>query len=104
MPPPSTADPAPGLLEKAADAGLRSLFVGFETLSEDNLASAGKTQNLSGRSRDGTRRGLRRAARLREYDAAVKRLHDLGVMVNGAFVFGMDDDDATSSRAPWSGR
>jgi hypothetical protein len=28
----------------------------------------------------------------RDYDAAVRRLHDLGVMVNGSFVFGMDDD------------
>jgi radical SAM superfamily enzyme YgiQ (UPF0313 family) len=67
----------PGLLEKAVESGLRSLFVGFETLSEENLAGAGKTQNLGG---------------LPQYDAAVKRLHDLGVMVNGAFVFGMDHD------------
>jgi radical SAM superfamily enzyme YgiQ (UPF0313 family) len=28
-----------------------------------------------------------------DYDAAVRRLHDLGVMVNGSFVFGMDEDD-----------
>ena len=27
--------------------------------------------------------------------AAIRRLHDLGVMVNGSFVFGMDDDDPT---------
>ena len=32
---------------------------------------------------------------LPQYDAAVKRLHDLGVMVNGAFVFGMDHDDTS---------
>ena len=31
----------------------------------------------------------------RDYAAAVRRLHDLGVMVNASFVFGMDDDDAT---------
>ncbi len=68
----------PGLLEKAVESGLRSLFIGFETLSEANLRSAGKTQNLGG---------------LTRYDAAVRRLHDLGVMVNGAFVFGMDHDD-----------
>jgi len=72
----------PGLLEKAVDSGLRSLFVGFETLSEANLRGAGKTQNLAG-------------AGLPPYDAAVRRLHDLGVMVNGAFVFGMDADDAS---------
>ena len=32
-------------------------------------------------------------------DAAVRRLHDLGVMVNGSFVFGMDEDDACRVRA-----
>ena len=30
----------PGLLEKAVDAGLRSLFVGFETLNPDEPARA----------------------------------------------------------------
>ena len=39
---------APGLLEKAVESGLRSLFIGFETLSEANLRGAGKTQNLAG--------------------------------------------------------
>ena len=44
----------------------------------------------------GRRRGGGRAAAASgapPYDAAVRRLHDLGVMVNGAFVFGMDHDD-----------
>jgi radical SAM superfamily enzyme YgiQ (UPF0313 family) len=67
---------APGLLEKAVDAGLRSLFVGFETLNPDNLVETRKYQNMK-----------------RDYSAAVKRLHDLGVMINGSFVFGMDGDD-----------
>jgi radical SAM superfamily enzyme YgiQ (UPF0313 family) len=69
---------APGLMEKAAEAGLRSLFVGFETLSDANLRTEHKPQNLG-----------------RDYTSAVRRLHDLGVMINGSFVFGMDDDDAT---------
>src|SRR5919202_3533875 len=68
----------PGLLERAAACGLRSLFVGFETLSADNLREQGKLQNLD-----------------RDYSAAIRRLHDLGVMVNGSFVFGMDGDDAS---------
>jgi radical SAM superfamily enzyme YgiQ (UPF0313 family) len=68
----------PGLLERAAAAGLRSLFVGFETLNEDNLREQGKLQNLH-----------------RDYNEAIRRLHDNGVMVNGSFVFGMDGDDAT---------
>ena len=28
----------------------------------------------------------------RDYDEAIRRCHDLGVMVNGSFVFGLDDD------------
>jgi radical SAM superfamily enzyme YgiQ (UPF0313 family) len=80
----------PGLLEKAVEGGLRSLFIGFETLDETNLLGAGKTQNLAGGG--GTAGG---PAALSRYDAAVRRLHDLGVMVNGAFVFGMDHDDAS---------
>ncbi len=67
---------APGLLERAVDAGLRSLFVGFETLNPANLIEQHKYQNLK-----------------RDYAAAVRRLHDVGVMINGSFVFGMDGDD-----------
>lgn len=66
----------PGLLEKAVAAGLRSLFVGFETLNPESLIEQRKHQNLH-----------------RDYNAAIRRLHDLGVMVNGSFVFGMDHDD-----------
>jgi len=73
----------PGLLEKAVDSGLRSLFVGFETLNETSLREQHKLQNLGG-SRGGSVGG--------GYDDAVRRLHELGVMVNAAFVFGMDED------------
>jgi radical SAM superfamily enzyme YgiQ (UPF0313 family) len=64
------------LIERAAAAGLRSLFVGFETLTPGNLASSNKRQNLG-----------------RDYAAVTERLHSLGVMINGSFVFGMDDDE-----------
>ena len=64
------------LIERAADAGLRSLFVGFETLTPANLAHSNKRQNLG-----------------RDYRAVTARLHDLGIMINGSFVFGMDEDD-----------
>ena len=63
------------LIEKAAQAGLRSLFVGFETFSPENLRQSNKSQNLKA-----------------DYERAVKRLHDLGIMINGSFVFGLDDD------------
>lgn len=66
---------APGLLERAVEAGLRSLFVGFETVNAANLAAQRKRQNVG-----------------RDYAAVVRRLHDLGVMVNASFVFGMDGD------------
>ncbi|MDX2231288.1 MAG: radical SAM protein [Leptolyngbyaceae cyanobacterium bins.349] len=68
----------PGLLEKAVEAGLRSLFVGFETLNPNNLKEQHKYHNLN-----------------RDYNAAIQRLRDCGVMVNGSFVYGMDSDDAT---------
>lgn len=68
----------PGLLEKAVACGLRSLFVGFETLNPGNLRAQRKYHNLG-----------------RDYNNAVHRLHDLGVMVNASFVFGMDGDDET---------
>ena len=64
------------LVERAAEAGLRSLFVGFETLAPRNLALSNKRQNLG-----------------RDYAAVAKRLHDFGIMINGSFVFGMDEDD-----------
>ena len=64
------------LIEKAAEAGLRSLFVGFETFSPENLRNSNKKQNIA-----------------RDYAAVAKRLSDLGIMINGSFVFGMDDDE-----------
>lgn len=65
------------LIEDAAEAGLRSLFAGFESLSEDNLQQSNKRQNLG-----------------RDYEQAIDRLHDLGIMINGSFVFGLDGDDS----------
>jgi radical SAM superfamily enzyme YgiQ (UPF0313 family) len=50
--------------------------VGFETFSPKNLKLSNKSQNLQ-----------------RNYNEAIKRLHQLGIMVNGSFVFGLDYDD-----------
>ncbi|HEX2534923.1 MAG TPA: radical SAM protein, partial [Chitinophagaceae bacterium] len=63
------------LIEKAAEAGLRSVFIGFETLNAENLKQGNKKQNLG-----------------RDYREAIRRLHSLGIMINGSFVFGLDDD------------
>ncbi|MEM6829560.1 MAG: radical SAM protein [Bacteroidota bacterium] len=64
------------LIEKAAAAGLRSLFIGFETFSPQNLKQSNKKQNLK-----------------KNYEEAVRRLHSLGIMINGSFVFGLDEDE-----------
>jgi radical SAM superfamily enzyme YgiQ (UPF0313 family) len=75
------------LVEEAAAAGLRSLFVGFETLSSRSLASAGKRQNLG-----------------RSYREVTRRLDSLGIMINGSFVFGLDgeDRDVFSRTVDWA--
>ena len=63
------------LIERAAEAGLRSLFVCFETFSPANLQASNKKQNLA-----------------RDYREVARRLSDLGIMINGPSVLGMDDD------------
>jgi radical SAM superfamily enzyme YgiQ (UPF0313 family) len=75
------------LIERAAEAGLRSIFVGFETLTPENLRRSNKRQNLG-----------------RDYKAVTERLHGLGIMINGSFVFGMDDDrpDVFSRTVDWA--
>jgi radical SAM superfamily enzyme YgiQ (UPF0313 family) len=77
------------LIERAAEAGLRSLFVGFETFSPENLRMSNKKQNLA-----------------RDYEAVARRLSDLGIMINGSFVFGMDDDgpDVFDRTVDWAVR
>ena len=79
----------PRLIEKAAACGLRSLFVGFETTDAAGLAEQRKFQNLN-----------------RDYSEAIRRLHDLGVMVNGSFVFGLDQDgpDVFERTVEWAVR
>jgi len=63
------------LLDKAVGSGLKSLFIGFETLNSDNLRQQHKLQNL-----------------YRDYDEVVCQLHRRDVMINASFVFGMDAD------------
>jgi radical SAM superfamily enzyme YgiQ (UPF0313 family) len=62
-------------LKLMAESGCRAVFVGFETVNREALVSCGKTQN-----------------RPEGYIETVKRLHDLGIAVWGAFVFGFDQD------------
>src|SRR6186997_1513674 len=55
------------IVERAAAAGLRSLFVGFESLAPANLVHSNKRQNLG-----------------QDYAAVTRRLHGLGIMINGS--------------------
>jgi radical SAM superfamily enzyme YgiQ (UPF0313 family) len=64
------------LVERAERAGLRSLFVGFETLGVAGLSQSRKHQDPRA-----------------DYARAIRRLDDLGIMINGSFVFGFDGDD-----------
>ncbi|MEE9302701.1 MAG: radical SAM protein [Thiotrichaceae bacterium] len=64
------------LIEHAAKAGLRSIFIGFESLGDSTLAFSNKKQNMG-----------------RDYNRAIRRLDDLGIKINGSFVFGLDGDD-----------
>jgi len=64
------------LLDLAVAAGLRSLFVGFESLNDRALMAHRKSHN-----------------QYRDYEKAIRVLHDRGVMINASFVFGLDADD-----------
>ncbi|MDC3041241.1 B12-binding domain-containing radical SAM protein [Prochlorococcus sp. AH-736-B08] len=64
------------LIDLAAEAGMRSIFVGFESITEENLSRCNKLQNLN-----------------KDYTEVINKLHDLGIMINGSFVFGLDGDD-----------
>ncbi len=75
------------LISIAVDAGLSSLFVGFETLTIQNLKDQNKLHNIKA-----------------DYEKAINILHNNGVMINASFVFGMDqdDNDVFSKTVEWS--
>jgi radical SAM superfamily enzyme YgiQ (UPF0313 family) len=54
------------------------LLIGFETLSAEKLKTVSKGFNRPG-----------------EYLDVIKKVHDYGIGVSGAFVFGLDGDDAS---------
>jgi len=65
------------LLNLCRRSGCIGLFIGFETLSEENLLAVGKRVNHP-----------------QEYLETVQRIHDHGIGIDAAFVFGLDADDA----------
>ncbi|MDB5293313.1 MAG: hpnP 2 [Phycisphaerales bacterium] len=65
----------PSLVREMALAGCTGVFVGFESLTNENLSDARK-----------------RTPRTEDYARRVKLLHDNGIQVNSSFVLGFDHD------------
>ena len=65
----------PELVREMALAGCTGVFIGFETLRDENLASAHK-----------------RSPRTEDYARRVRLLREHGIQVNGSFVVGFDGD------------
>jgi radical SAM superfamily enzyme YgiQ (UPF0313 family) len=76
----------PTLIREMALAGCTGVFVGFESLSDDNLAEARK-----------------KTPQTSDYARRVSIFHDCGIQVNGSFVLGFDHDrkDVFAHTAEW---
>jgi radical SAM superfamily enzyme YgiQ (UPF0313 family) len=76
----------PGLIRAMALAGCTGVFVGFESLTDENLADARK-----------------KTPKTADYARRVRILHDNGIQVNSSFVLGFDHDrkDVFARTAEW---
>jgi radical SAM superfamily enzyme YgiQ (UPF0313 family) len=76
----------PSLIRDMALSGCTGVFIGFESLSDQNLAGAKKKTPKSA-----------------DYARRVRMLHDYGIQVNGSFVLGFDHDhkDVFARTAEW---
>ena len=76
----------PGLIRTMALAGCTGVFVGFESLTDENLADARK-----------------KTPKTADYARRVSMLHENGIQVNGSFVLGFDHDrkDVFARTAGW---
>ncbi|MEP7351913.1 MAG: radical SAM protein [Acidobacteriota bacterium] len=76
----------PSLIRAMALAGCSGVFVGFESLTDENLVDARK-----------------KTPKTADYARRVKILHDHGIQVNGSFVLGFDHDrkDVFQRTAQW---
>jgi radical SAM superfamily enzyme YgiQ (UPF0313 family) len=76
----------PTLIRAMALAGCTGVFVGFESLTDENLADAKK-----------------KTPKAADYARRVRMLHDNGIQVNGSFVLGFDHDrrDVFTQTAEW---
>jgi radical SAM superfamily enzyme YgiQ (UPF0313 family) len=76
----------PSLVRDMARSGCTGVFIGFETLNDENLANARK-----------------RTPRVEDFGRRVRVLHEHGIQVNGSFVLGFDGDrrDTFATLAQW---
>jgi radical SAM superfamily enzyme YgiQ (UPF0313 family) len=76
----------PSLVREMALAGCTGVFIGFETLTDENLSHARK-----------------RAPKAEDYARRVRIFHEHGIQVNGSFVVGFDGDrsDTFTTLAQW---
>ena len=76
----------PSLIRSMALAGCTGVFVGFESLTDENLADARK-----------------KTPKTADYARRVRMLHENGIQVNGSFVLGFDHDrkDVFARTAQW---
>ncbi len=69
----------PGFVEKAAQAGCSSVFIGLETININNLRLVGKKQN-----------------RIIEYQALLQAWRNVGVLTYAGYIIGFPNDTAES--------
>src|SRR5580700_1791695 len=76
----------PSLIRTMAVAGCTGVFVGFESLTDENLSEARK-----------------KTPKTADYGRRIRMLHDNGIQVNGSFVLGFDHDrkDVFTRTAEW---
>jgi len=76
----------PSLIREMALGGCTGVFIGFESLSNENLVDARK-----------------KSPKAADYARRVRILHDNGIQVNGSFVLGFDHDrkDVFARTAEW---
>jgi radical SAM superfamily enzyme YgiQ (UPF0313 family) len=76
----------PSLVRSMALAGCTGVFIGFESLTDENLADARK-----------------KTPKTADYSRRVLMLHENGIQVNGSFVLGFDHDrkDVFTRTAGW---
>ena len=68
----------PELLKLASESGCYGMFMGFESLEQENLDLMGKRMNAK-----------------EAYADVIGKLHDHGIGVHGSFIFGYDHDDTS---------